>query len=97
MDKQQLQTFNFNFVANFINYILVCSVGNHDHGYNPPNTYREWYQVDHSELEPRWYMPDVTYAFTATSPTTSVKFVIIDTQSLRYNKNDKECKNTFSS
>jgi hypothetical protein len=69
-------------IANLTWYI---NVGNHDHRHG-----RESYQVEHSKIEPRWYFPELTYSFSHSLPSssTSVKFVSIDTKSIREDKNN---------
>lgn len=66
----------------------ICT-GNHDHGGDDDG--REWFQVEYGDNEPRWYYPDITYSITKTAGMSStVKFIFIDTQSLRHNKNNPE-------
>ena len=64
----------------------IC-VGNHDHG---DDDGREWYQVEHSKIEPRWYFPSLVYSFEMNAGSSKVKFVSIDTQSLRRDKNNPD-------
>lgn len=75
-------------------YVIV---GNHDHGENgiDGEDGHEWFQVDHSLLDPRWKCPDLAYSLTVDIETTRVKFVNIDTESIRHNVNDPEAMLDF--
>lgn len=63
--------------------------GNHDHG-NGANDGREWFEVEHSKLEPRWYFPDLAYSYKISTTSTTVKFVGYDSESLRHDKNSPD-------
>jgi len=65
-------------------------VGNHDHGREHTEDGHEWFQVEHSQMDPRWIFPDLAYSLTVDTKNTKVKFVNIDTQSVRHNVNDVE-------
>jgi len=65
-------------------------VGNHDHGRENTEDGHEWFQVEHSQLDPRWVFPDLAYSLTVDFENTKVKFVNIDTQSIRHDVNDAE-------
>jgi len=65
-------------------------VGNHDHGRENTEDGHEWFQVEHSQLDPRWVFPDLAYSLTVDFENTKVKFVNIDTQSIRHEVNDAE-------
>ena len=57
----------------------VC-VGNHDYG---PSDGRQWHQVAYSRREPRWVLPNLWYSFYKHAGTSSVHFVVVDTQLLK--------------
>jgi len=70
-------------IANLPWYLTV---GNHDH-----HTHNgEWYQVQYSEIEPRWHFPDLAYAFKYSTPSVSMTIVSIDTESIESDKNDPQ-------
>jgi len=64
-----------------LNWYLT--VGNHDHHYD-----HEWYQVEYSAFEPRWRMPCLTHSFNVSTSATSAMFVLVDTVSIRDDKNE---------
>jgi len=71
------------------------TVGNHDHHYD-----HEWYQVEYSAFESRWKLPCLTHSFNVSTSVavfgricvrglaTSAMFVLVDTVSIRDDKND---------
>merc|ERR1712126_77199 len=63
--------------------------GNHDHG-NGADDGREWFEVEHSKLEPRWHFPDLAYSYKISTSATTIKFVGYDSESLRHDKNNPE-------
>ena len=63
--------------------------GNHDHG-NGADDGREWFEVEHSQLDPHWHFPDLAHSFKVSTTATTVKFVGYDSESLRHNKNNPE-------
>ena len=78
------KVYNHPAIADLTWYI---SAGNHDHGYG--YDLREWYQVEHSKIDPRWHFPDLAHSFTISTPfSMMVKFVSYDTESILQNKNN---------
>jgi len=74
-------------------YVIV---GNHDHGNSASEEDgHEWFQVEHSQIDPRWKFPDLAYSLTVDIETARVKFVNIDTESIRHNVNDPEAMIDF--
>ena len=49
--------------------LRYLTLGNHDYHYD-----REWFQVDHSALEPRWRLPCLTHSFNVTNSVRSIKY-----------------------
>jgi len=69
-------------------YVIV---GNHDHGNSQKKEDgHEWFQVEHSQLDPRWIFPDLAYSLTVDMDDFKIKFVNIDTESIRHDVNDPE-------
>ena len=72
-----------------IDLVWYIGIGNHDH--HTENDGREWFQVEYGKTEPRWYFPDLTHSVTqAAGASSTVKFIFIDSQSLRKEKNDPD-------
>ena len=65
------------------------TAGNHDHG-NGADDGREWFQVEHSKLDPKWYFPDLVYSFKMQAGNSVVKFVSFDTESIRHGTNNPD-------
>jgi len=80
--------YNHQGIATLNWYVIV---GNHDHGNNKANEDgHEWFQVEHSQMDPRWVFPNLAYSLTVDMEDTKVKFVNIDTESIRHDVNDPE-------
>ena len=65
----------------------MCA-GNHDHGYGHDLNCKEpgyevGYQVKYSKGNPRWHFPELNYSFKKNVGRSKIKFVSIDTQSIR--------------
>ena len=66
----------------------MCA-GNHDHDkYCKGEGYDVRYQVEYFQKNPRWYFPALYYSFTKNVGTSKIKFVSIDTESIRSGEND---------
>ena len=78
--------YNHPSIAELTWYVIA---GNHDHG-NGADDGREWFEVEHSKLEPRWHFPDLAHSFKISTTATRIKFVGYDSESLLRNKNDPE-------
>jgi len=83
LDEKWKNVYNHPSIADLPWYMTV---GNHDH--HTPNG--EWFQVEYSEIEPRWNFPCLAHSFNVTSQATSVMFVSVDTVSIDDDINDAE-------
>jgi len=90
-DSERFQTtwsdvYNHYGIATLNWYVIV---GNHDHGNGIEHEDgHEWFQVEHSQIDPRWVAPDLAYSLTVDIEDTKIKFVNIDTESIRNDVND---------
>jgi hypothetical protein len=76
-------------LPNINTLMWYISIGNHDHDSKNPGDGRELNQVLFGNTEPLWYFPDRWYDVVLTDPAGfSVHVVVIDSQSLRFNKNN---------
>jgi tartrate-resistant acid phosphatase type 5 len=61
------------------------AIGNHDHG---PDGGREEFQLEFALMEPRWIFPSRWYDLHYTDGVTRIHLIIIDSESLRQDRND---------
>jgi tartrate-resistant acid phosphatase type 5 len=72
-------------LANIATKQWYISIGNHDHG---PDDGREQFQIEYGLTEPRWYYPSLWYDLHYTDGVTHLHLIIIDSESLRLDKNN---------
>ena len=71
----------------------MCA-GNHDHDkYCKGKGYDVRYQVEYSKKNHQWHFPALFYSFTMNVGTSKIKFVSIDTESIRSGENDNFAAN----
>lgn len=70
--------------------------GNHDHGNSKLlEDGHEWFQVEHSEIDSQWVFPDLAYSLNVEFDGAKVKFVNIDTESIRHDVNEPDAMIEF--
>ena len=73
------------------NLTWYVTAGNHDHGNSASHEDgHEWFQVQHSDLDPQWDFPDLAYSLTLDIKDSKIKFVTLDTESIRHDVNNPE-------